>query len=102
MHECIKYKYLSLVYKVLTTTQLLCLCNLLLFIFFNPFADIRSSSVVIIEGDQQAYLYKSLITFCNKLHIVLGMKFPTHIVSLIPITLLHIHPTSQGHFTAFD
>jgi len=87
INERIKYKLLSLTYKVLTTHQPQYLHD---FIFVQPCHNTRSSAMVTLARPPiPAPLWKSQIALLGMLHLVYGMNSPLISASLVRHTLLH-------------
>ena len=91
VNESIKYKLLSLRYKVLTTAQPSNLHNL---ISLQPPRSTRSSSVVVTLSCPptvpQPSPWKSQIAHLDMHHLVFGINFQNHSVSLNILVSIHI------------
>ena len=79
VNERIEYKLLSLTYTVLTTAQPSYLHNL---ISLQPPCSTRSSSVVTLSRPPTTSSLKSQIAHLDMHHLVFGINFQIHFVSL--------------------
>ena len=87
VNERIEYKLLSLTYKVLTTAQPSYLRN---FISLQPPRSTRSSSVVTFSRPQPSPPWKSQIAHLDMHHLVFGINFQIHSVSLTILVSIHL------------
>jgi len=87
-NERIKYKLLSLTYKVITTNQPQYLHYL---ISVQPYYNTRSLSMVTLLVHLPGPLWKSLIAIFGMLHLVYGTNSPLMFASLVRHSLLHFH-----------
>jgi len=88
VNERIEYKLFSLTYKVLTTAQPSYLRNL---ISLQPPRSTRSSSVVTLSlARQPSPPWKSQIAHLDMHHLVFGINFQIHSVSLTILVSIHL------------